>query len=120
MTAVVRQRRATSLDDVRSQLTEAFVATQAAVQAGEPAVLVVHGPDLLGQGSVEDAAVATGLLGLMRAVVFEGARKGWQVNVVAVDPEEAEPTELVEQVTATGLTGQVLTTSTAGVGKVVP
>lgn len=121
MTAVVvRQRPSASLADVKAQLLAAFETTRAAIEAGDPVALVVHAPDLLGQGSLEDASVATGLLGLMRAVMFEGGSKGWTVNVIAVAPDDETPSPLVETICTIGLTGQVLTTGTTGVGKVIP
>ena len=120
MTTVLRQQAATSPDDVGAQLTAAFLAVKSATEAGEAATLVVHGPDLLGQGSLEGAAIATGFLGLMRAVVFEGGAKGWQVNVIAVQPDEAVPYALIDQITVAGLTGQFLTTSAAGLGRIAP
>jgi hypothetical protein len=117
---VVRQRPSTGLEDVKAQLVSAFETTRGALEAGDPVALVVHAPDLLGQGTLEDASVATGLLGLMRAVVFEGGSKGWLVNVIAVPSGDETPSALIETVCSTGLTGQVLTTGTAGVGKVIP
>jgi hypothetical protein len=117
---VVRQRPSADLADVKAQLVAAFETTRAALEAGDPVALVVHGPDLLGQGTLEDASVATGLLGLMRAVVFEGGSKGWTVNLIAVPPDDETPSALVEAISSTGLTGQVLTTGTASIGKVIP
>lgn len=120
MTVLIRQRPCPTLQDIGVQLREAFEATRGAVGTDQPTVIVVHSPDLLGQGSLEDAAVATGLLGLMRAVVFEGRSKGWCVNVVAVNPDEEPPDEIVAALSLPGVTGQVLNLSTAAVGKVVP
>jgi hypothetical protein len=118
---VVRQTAAATPAAVAAQLRDAFVAAQGAVAAEEPVVLCVDAPALLGQGSPEDAAVACGMLGLARALAFEGGSKGWRVNVVAVDPGE-EPDEQLLALAATvpGLTGQVLNVSSGAVGKVVP
>jgi hypothetical protein len=118
---LVRQRPAVTPADVGAQLHDAFLATQAAVAEGEAVVLCVDAPALLGQATPEDAAVACGLLGLARALAFEGGAKGWQVNVVAVDPgTEPGPELLAAATTVPGLTGQVLNVSRGAVGKVVP
>jgi NAD(P)-dependent dehydrogenase (short-subunit alcohol dehydrogenase family) len=121
VTRVVRQMPATTPADVGARLHDAFVTTQAAVADGEPVVLCVDGPALWGQGSPEDSAVACGMLGLARALAFEGGSKGWRVNVVAVDPG-TEPDDALIALAATvpGLAGQLLNVSSAGVGKVVP
>lgn len=120
MTVVVHQRPATSLEDVGHQLREAFTAAQAAA-AAESLVLVVSAPDLLGQGSLEDAAVAGGLLGMMRALVLEGRKKGWHVNVIAVEPGATVDDDLLEAAAAVAaLNGVVLNAGSGHVGKVVP
>lgn len=121
MTRVIRQVPAATPTEVAAYLRDAFVATQEAVAAGEPVVLCVDAPALLGQSSPEDSAVACGMLGLARAVAFEGGSKGWRVNVVAVDPE-ADPDEALLSLAATvpGLTGQLLNTSSGSVGKIAP
>lgn len=121
MTRVLRQQPAGTPSDVADRLHELFVETQAAVGADDAVVLCVDGPALLGQSSPEDAAVACGMLGLARALAFEGGSKGWQVNVVAVDPG-AEPTAGVVTLASSvpGLTGQLLNLSTGAVGKIVP
>ena len=121
MSALIRQRSATTLEDVGAQLLEAFESVRGAVTEGEPSVIVVNAPDLIGQGTLEDAAVATGLLGLMRAITFEGASKGWRVNVVAVDRDADPPVEVLESaMTTPGLMGQVLNVAKGMIGKVVP
>lgn len=119
MTAIIRQVEAASLDDVATQLHDAFVAAQSAVETGEPIVMVACGADLLGQGSIEDAAVASGLLGMMRALMFEGGRKGWHVNLVAVDRGTEPDGSMLDAAThIPSLNGQVLNASSAHIGKV--
>jgi hypothetical protein len=121
MTVLIRQQPAASLDDVARQLDQAFTTAQAAMAAGDPLVIVAHGADLLGQRSLEDAAVAGGLLGLMRAIAFEGGAKGWHVNLVAVDPGQEPAPELVNAAVAIGsLNGQVLSASSTQFGKLIP
>lgn len=120
MTTIIRQRAAASLDDVAGQLHDAFTAARDAVAAEEPVVFVAHGPDLLGQGSVQDGAVAGGLLGMMRALMFEGGRKGWHVNLVAVDPGVEPAPGLIEAAASLpDLNGQVLNASSGHIGKVI-
>ena len=46
-------------------------------------VVVLAARDLMGQGDPLDAAVATGLLGMVRTFGIEGAKPGWRVNAVA-------------------------------------
>ena len=121
MSVVIRQERAPGLEDVARQLGVAFALARDAIDAGEPVVLVVDSPDLLGQGTLTDAAVATGLLGLMRALTFEGGSKGWHVNVVAVERGgEPDPALLAAATSIPTLTGQVLNASAGHIGKIVP
>ena len=121
MTLIVRQQPAATPDDVGIRLHDAFVSVRAAVLTGEPVVLCVDGPALLGQASPEDSAVACGLLGLARALAFEGGTKGWRINVLALDPgADPDPALVAVAQSAPGLTGQVLNVSSGSVGKVVP
>jgi hypothetical protein len=121
MTTIIRQADANSLTDVSAQLRDAFTAARSAIDVGDPIVVIAHGADLLGQGTVEDAAVAGGLLGLVRALMFEGGRKGWHINLVAVD-RGTEPTQdlLDAAVNVPALNGQVLNASSGHIGKVIP
>ena len=120
MMTLVRQRPCLGLADIAGQLLAAFEATREAIAADGPVIIVVRSADLLGQGSLEDAAVANGLLGLMRAVVFEGGAKGWRVNVVATTTGEDPPGEVLSALALPGVTGQLLNLNIAAVGKVVP
>jgi NAD(P)-dependent dehydrogenase (short-subunit alcohol dehydrogenase family) len=70
---------------VTRELTGAFVAAREALASGRPVAIVVAAGDLLGQGSPLDAAVATGLLGMVRTLAIEGAKPGWRINVVAAE-----------------------------------
>ncbi len=121
MSVVIRQQHCQQLEDVARQLAVAFSLAREAIDTGESVVLVVDGPDLLGQGTLTDAAVATGMLGLMRALTFEGGSKGWHVNLVAVDPGgDLDPALLVAASSIPSLTGQVLNASGGHLGKIVP
>lgn len=108
-------------DAVTPTLTAAFARAREALEAGRPVAVVLDAGDLLGQGSPLDAAVATGLLGMVRTLGIEGAKPGWRVNVVAgCEGEEAAVEETVAMLAGSSLTGQLLTVGGANLGKVVP
>lgn len=103
---------------VGSALTGAFARARDALEAGRAVVFVVGTGDLLGQGDPLDAAVATGLLGMMRTLAIEGARPGWRVNVVAGGAEDgAAIEETVALLGSSSLTGQLLQVGGANLGK---
>jgi NAD(P)-dependent dehydrogenase (short-subunit alcohol dehydrogenase family) len=110
------------LDAVTPALTGAFAEARAALEAGRPVAVVVDARDLLGQRSPLDAAVATGLLGMVRTLGIEGAKPGWRVNVVAGgEGEEAAIEETVSLLAgSSSITGQLLQVGGANLGKVVP
>jgi hypothetical protein len=110
------------LDAVAPALTGAFAAAREALAAGRPVAVVVDAPDLLGQRSPLDAAVATGLLGMVRTLGIEGAKPGWRVNVVAGgEGDEAAVEETVEMLArSSSITGQLLQVGGANLGKLVP
>lgn len=120
MSTLVRQAPCPDLGSMGGQLRAAFETTRDALAAEDSVVIVVRSSDLLGQGTLEDAAVASGLLGLMRAVTFEGGAKGWCVNVVATATGEDPSPEILAALSLPGVTGQVLNLNTAAIGKVVP
>ena len=68
------------LDAVTPALTEAFAEVREALEAGRPVAVVVDARDLLGQGLPLDAAVATGLLGMVRTLGIEGAKPGYALE----------------------------------------
>jgi NAD(P)-dependent dehydrogenase (short-subunit alcohol dehydrogenase family) len=123
--------------EVTTVLTRAFLETREALEAARPVVVVVAAGDLLGQGDPLDAAVATGLLGMVRTLAIEGAKSGWRINVVAapglaedgeeedfgVTPEaeaadEEDPAALIIGMLAESeLTGQLLQAGGANLGK---
>jgi hypothetical protein len=88
---------------------------------------------LLGQGSPLDAAVATGLLGMVRTPAIEGAKPGWRINVVAgagvaadrpdaggedaPGGEQAAVADTVAMLAGSSLTGQLLQVGGANLGK---
>jgi NAD(P)-dependent dehydrogenase (short-subunit alcohol dehydrogenase family) len=107
------------LDAVTPALTGAFAEARAALEAGRPVAVVVDARDLLGQRSPLDAAVATGLLGMVRTLGIEGAKPGWRVNVVAGGAEDAAAIEETVAMLArsSSLTGQLLQVGGANLGK---
>ncbi|MCR1783677.1 hypothetical protein KVF89_14140 [Nocardioides carbamazepini] len=105
---------------VRAALLVAFGQVQKAIGADEDIVVVVPAADLLGHRGPARAALVGGLVGIVRAVAFEGARPGWRINALAL-PDEVDLSDdtAVERV-PDGLSGQVVTMGTALIGKVAP
>lgn len=110
------------LDAVTPALTGAFAAVREALGAGRPVAVVLDARDLLGQGSPLDAAVATGLLGMVRTLGIEGAKPGWRVNVVAGSEGDEDAVEETVALLArsSSITGQLLQVGGVNLGKVVP
>lgn len=99
-------------------LTGAFAEVRDACEEGRPVVVVLDARDLMGQGDPLDAAVATGLLGMVRTFGIEGAKPGWRVNVVAGGEDDAEAIdEAVATLAGSSLTGQLLNVGGANLGK---
>lgn len=110
-----------NLDAVTPALAGSFTAAREALGAGRPVAVVLDARDLLGQGSPLDAAVATGLLGMVRTLGIEGAKPGWRINVVAGgEGDGAAVEETVEMLAGSSLSGQLLQVGGANLGKVVP
>lgn len=110
----LRQRPAT-VEDLESQLVEHFVAAREALTGGRSVVFEVDGLDLLGHGSAANAAVATAIVGLARALALEGARSNWSINVVAADEVPAVDLAFL---TDLGLTGQLVHLDRGHLGRV--
>jgi hypothetical protein len=110
------------LDAVTPALTGGFAEARAALEAGRPVAVVLAARDLLGQGSPLDAAVATGLLGMVRTLAIEGVKPGRRINVVARGEGEEDAVEETVAMLAgsSSLTGQLLQVGGANLGKVVP
>jgi hypothetical protein len=104
---------------VTGALTSAFTAARDGLEAGRSVVVVLDSGDLLGQGDPLDAAVATGLLGMVRTLGIEGRKPGWRINVVAgVSGEEDAVEATIATVAGSALTGQLLNVGGAELGKV--
>jgi hypothetical protein len=115
------ERLGDDIAGVAPALTGAFAAVREAVGVERAVVIVVDGGDLLGQGGLADAAVATGLLGMMRTFAIEGAKPAWSVNMVAAREGSDETVEsTVELLAGSGLSGQLLQPGTAQLGKLAP
>jgi len=105
---------------VTRALTDAFSEMRAAVLAERPVVALLDDRDLLGQGTVADAALATGMLGLVRAFALEGARVGWKVNALTHRGEQDDVDDLLALLAGTGLSGQLIRIGTEHLGRVWP
>ncbi|MCW3028623.1 MAG: hypothetical protein JWN81_1834 [Solirubrobacterales bacterium] len=120
-TLVIRQPRLGEYyERVTQVLTDAFSQMRGAVLDGRAVVVVLDDRDLLGQGTVADAALATGLLGLVRAFALEGARPGWRVNALTHRGEEGDVEDHLDQLAGSALTGQLLRVGTEHLGRVWP
>lgn len=120
---IVRQPRlGDDLDAVTASLTAAFTQIRSAVLDERPVVVVIDDRDLLGQGTVVDAGVATAMLGLVRAFALEGAKPGWKVNAVTHrgGAEEREVEGAIAWLGSSGLSGQLLRVGTDHLGRVWP
>ena len=103
--------------EVELALTAAFGRAQEAARDEEPIVFVLSQPDLLGQGSVPGAILASALLSGMRTLAAEGHK----ANAVAVgadaDPEDLQHwIALLEE--GRGVAGELVRVHAAHVGKI--
>ncbi|HZO05609.1 MAG TPA: hypothetical protein VFB52_04425 [Solirubrobacterales bacterium] len=117
---ILAQPPAADLDAITPLLTAAFATARDAVIAERPVVVLLDDRDLLGQREVADAALATGLLGLVRALALEGAKPGWRVNAVAHRDEEEAARGAAEWLAGSALSGQLIRVGAAHLGKVSP
>lgn len=113
-----------ALDDpcaLGDELTRVFTRMQEAIGQGDEVVIRVLAEDLLGHRGPVQAAYVNGLLGMCRAVAFEGGSKGWKANVVAVPSDmELSIDELASVVAHPSMTGQIVTLGTIIVGRLAP
>jgi hypothetical protein len=105
---------------VAQALGDAFAAMRGAVLEKRAVVAVLDDRDLLGQGTVADAALATALLGLVRAFALEGARDGWRVNALTHRGQPGDADSLVGPLAECGLSGQLIRIGTEHLGRVWP
>lgn len=106
-------------DDLADTLNEAFDVTQLAVRTGVPLVYVVHEPSVWGHEPPLRSALATALLGGVRSVAVEVARRGGTANAVTVS--DGADVETVARAVAflmdAGLNGQVITCGSTHLGR---
>jgi hypothetical protein len=115
---IVHREAPTEVDEVRDALVGVFVDVQEAILAGATVVLVIRAEDLLGHRSPEQGAYANAVVGLARAVAFEGVRPGWRINVVAVPADTvATDAEVVALTSDERMTGEVLVLGTGLLGR---
>ena len=105
------------------ELTEAFAATQEAVLTNAPVVFVVSACAVLGRSKPLDAAVATGLLGGVRALAYERRETDCYATVVAVGAG-VEPRSVAAAIdlllTTRGANGQIFPLGTEHLGAALP
>jgi hypothetical protein len=109
------------VDGLEAALLEAFRALRDAVAADRPAVVVLRERDVLAHGDEFDAALAHGLIGLVRAFATEGSRPGWRVNALSVPDdldEDARSTWLERLSEPAGASGVVVRLGEVHLGKV--
>ena len=77
--------RGIGIAGLEAAILDAFHKLRDAVESGRAAIVIVRDSDLLGHGEPADAALANGLLGLVRAFATERRREQWVVNMLAVE-----------------------------------
>lgn len=118
-TAVIRQPKDITADDLDEALLGVFAQCRDALAAERSVLVVLDEIDLLGHGKPIDAAVAHGLVGLVRAFAVEGVKPGWQINAVSVG--EGESGSALPDAMPPGLehaTGVVLRLGTSHLGRI--
>jgi hypothetical protein len=85
--ACIRPADPISLVDREDALVDAFLLIRGALdERNEAVVVTVDDRQLQGRVETASAALAHGLLGLVRALAIEGRKEGWNVNMLAVTP----------------------------------
>lgn len=107
--------------EVGRALAEIFEGVRTAIGEDRPVVVRVDAEDLLGHQGPERAAYVNAIIGIARAVAFEGASKGWRMNVVAAPHESPVTTnQVLDVVGHPSMTGQVVTLGSSLAGRVAP
>jgi len=105
---------------LEDELTECFLLTKHAAEAGRPIVYVLAQPDLLGQRGALGAMRAGALLSGMRSLALEGARDGVRANAVAIG-DDADPAHVARWVrillTEPGVSGELVRVDATHLGK---
>jgi hypothetical protein len=114
---VLRQAEVEDMAAVEDALLEAFQALVA--DARVPSVVVLQERDIAAQGAPAAAALAHGLLGLVRALTIEG----FTVNALTVadDGSVDDEAQWIDRLSEPrGMSGQLIRLATSGVGRIVP
>jgi hypothetical protein len=81
-----------SLEKLEDELARAFACVRRALADGDAVVVSVDDRDLQGVRDPTQAALAHGLLGLVRALAIEGAEAGWRIAMLS-STRDVEPAE---------------------------
>jgi hypothetical protein len=98
---------------VEAALLDAFHASRAAAQAGEPIVFVLSQPDLLGQRGALGAMLANALLSGMRTLAAEGHR----ANALAVGDDDSGLERWLDLLLTEEIAGELIRLDPGHVGK---
>jgi NAD(P)-dependent dehydrogenase (short-subunit alcohol dehydrogenase family) len=86
--ACLRMPESISLDHLEAGLADAFLLMREALaERSEAVVVIVDERQLQGRVETAGAALAHGLLGLVRALAIEGRKDGWRINMLAIPPD---------------------------------
>jgi NAD(P)-dependent dehydrogenase (short-subunit alcohol dehydrogenase family) len=83
MTVLFEPRVGIRIDELEDELARAFEYMRRAVLDGFAVVVELDETAVEGQGDVASAALAHGLLGLVRAFALEGRKHGWRVSAIS-------------------------------------
>jgi len=114
---VLRQPEVADVAAVEHALLEAFQSLVA--EPERPSVVVLRELDVAAQGTPAAAALAHGLLGLVRALTIEG----FTVNALTVAEDGADDGEAawIDRLSEPrGLSGQLVRLPSSGVGRISP
>ena len=112
-----------SWPEILAELQRAFEMSRDAAQSEESFVYIVHHDDLLGRRGPGRAMVATGLLSAARTASIEGSRKGWSVNVLAIDDNSSDEQIRVwidRLLESNGVSGELVRIGHGHLGKALP
>ena len=120
-TVVIRAEEPVSAQEVGASLRKVFTQVRAAIDEGSHVVLAVRSADLLGHRGALTGAYVGALVGMARAVAFEGVKPQWRINVVAAPAgRELSDRETVTCIGDDQMSGQVIVLGPELLGKVAP
>lgn len=121
MTAFVYDSAEYDPSRLGESLTDGFTTIRDALESGESVVVLLDEDQLSRPGDPWKASLASGLIGLVRALAFEGRKQGWQINALALpgDTDPQERTAWVERLSSpTGANGVLVRLGQDHLGKV--